>query len=455
VLTSNMPDQTLFVDVARDDVVIRTQRVEMHNGRALVTFPYRSDFKNEISIAAYTYSPKFERAIDAHDVLYPHNLELKVKAQPSQASYRPGEDAQIKLSVQAQQARAQQSALGVVVIDKAVDERFRSDQEFGQRYSTLNDSLQRFLGTDQQISGVTMRDLQRLDTTKFISPDLDLLAEVLMSQRGHYTPSFNGGDQYETDLVEVFSRLVNEQIKPVHDALDARYLRNGEYPRTETQLRAFLSDAGIDFSKLHDPWGNNFRALFSISGPSDMLTLMSAGADERFDTDDDFSVDRSSWRYFVPVGGAIERVVRAFHERTGGFILDEKTLLAELTQRENVSLDQLKDPWGEPYRINFSIVESNYVLTVSSSGPDKRFTTDARYSDDDFNVWTTTIDYFAEPRARLQNALTKNVEVTKRFPSNDTELRDALRGSGEQLDSLRDPWGHPYYTTFQVRQVYA
>src|SRR5262249_49253943 len=67
----------------------------------------------------------------------------------------------------------------------------------------------------------------------------------------------------------------------------------------------------------------------------------------------------------------------------------------------------------------------------------------------------TTIDYFAEPRARLQNALTKNVEVTKRFPSNDTELRDALRGSGEQLDSLRDPWGHPYYTTFQVRQVYA
>jgi hypothetical protein len=378
-----------------------------------------------------------------------------VKARASQASYRPGDDAQINLSVQAPQARAPESALGVMVIDKAVDERFRTDQEFGQRYSTLNDSLQHFLGIDEQISGVTMHDLQNLDTTKFVSPDLNLLAEVLLCRQNHYSPSFYGGDQYETDLISIFSRLVNEQIKPVHDALNARYLRNGEYPRTETELRAILSDAGIDFSKLRDPWGNNYRAIFSISGGSDMLTFMSAGADERFDTDDDFSADRSSWRYFAPVGGAIERVVRAFHERTGGFVLDEKTLLAELTQKEHVTLDQLKDRWGEPYRIDFGIVESKYVLTVSSGGPDKRFSTDARPSEDDFNIWITSIDYFAEHRTRLQNEITRNVEVTKRFPSNETELRDALQGSGEQLDSFRDPWGHPYYITFKVRQVYA
>src|ERR1051325_284468 len=173
VLTSSIADQTIFVDVARDNVVIRTERVEMHNGRALVSFPYRSDFKNNISIAAYAYTPQFEQALDVQNVLYPENQELKVKARTSQASYRPGEDAQIKLSVQ---AHAPQSALGVLVIYKAVDERFRSDREFGQRYNTLNDSVQQFLGLDGQIAGVTMRDLQRLDTTKFLAPDLDLLA---------------------------------------------------------------------------------------------------------------------------------------------------------------------------------------------------------------------------------------------------------------------------------------
>src|SRR6185503_11709474 len=171
-------------------------------------------------------------------------------ARTSQASYRPGDDAQINLSVQAPQARTPQSALGVMVIDKAVDERFRSDQEFGQGFYTLNDSLQRFLGIDEQISGVTMRDLQRLDATKFISPDLELVAEVLLSRQSHYSPQFYGGDQYATDQIGVFANLVNQQMKPVHEALNNRYLRHGEYPKNETDLRTFLADDGIDFAKL-------------------------------------------------------------------------------------------------------------------------------------------------------------------------------------------------------------
>jgi hypothetical protein len=454
VLTSNVPDQTLFVDVMRDSVVIRNERVEMHHGRALVTIPYRPEFKNKISVAAYSYSPKFDREADVQTVLYPQNLELNVKAQPSQATYRPGEDAQIKLSVQAPQSRAPESALGVVVIDKAVDERFRSDQESGRRYSSINDSLQSFLGIDQQLSGVTMRDLQRLDTAKFISPDLDLVAEILLSYEGYYAPNFSGGDQYETDLVVVFSRMINDQIKPVHEALNARYLTRGEYPRTEAELRAILSDAGIDFANLRDPWGNNYRPFFEVSGASDMLTLISAGADERFDTGDDFSVDRSSWRYFLKIGGAIERAVKSYHQRTGGFILDEKTLRAELSQVENSLLDN-NDRWGQPYRLQFAIVGSNYELRVSSSGPDKRFSTSANPSEDDFTIWITSMDYFAEHRERLQAALAKYVELTKKFPTNDAELREALRDSNEQLGSLRDPWGNPYYTTFNVRQVYA
>jgi hypothetical protein len=453
VLTSSVSDQTLFVDLARDGAVIRTQRVQMRDGRAVVTFPYRPEFKNKLSVAAYSYSPETERRIDAQSVLYPQNLELKVKAHPSQASYRPGEDAQINLSVQAPQAGTPQSALGVVVIDKAVDERFRSDQEFGQGFYTLNDSLQRFLGLDEQISGVTMRDLQRIDTTKFISPDLELLAEVLLSQQSHYSPQFYGGDQYETDQISVFRDLVNQQIKPVHDALNARYLRHGEYPRNETDLRAFLSDAGIDFAKLRDPWGNNYRADFSIVRETDVLTLMSAGADERFDTADDFSVERSSWRYFVPVGGTIERVIQRYHKRTGGFILDEKMLWAELLPFEKALLNGA-DRWGQPYRLEFVIVESNYALRVLSGGPDRKFSTSS-YTEDDFVIWIATIDYFAEQRARLQLAITKSFEATKTFPANDNELREALRDSGEQLDSLRDPWGHSYYTTFNMQEVYA
>lgn len=454
VLTSSEPEQTLFVDVAHDGVVIRTQRVQLHDGRAVVAFPYRSDFQNQISLAAYSNSPQYERAIDSQTVLYPQNLELKVKAQPSQASYRPGEDAQVKFSVQGAHVRSPQSALGVVVIDKAVDERFRSDTEFGQRYSSLDDSLQHFLGVDNQISGVSMRDLQRLDPNKLITPDLELVAEVLLSQQDSYTPSFHGGDQYATDPIAVFRGLTGQQIRPAHEALNARYLRNGEYPRTESQLRAYLTDAGIDFAKIYDPWGNNYRADFSVFRALDQLTLISAGPDERFDTADDFSVDQLNWRYFAPMGQLIDRVVDRYHEQTGGFILDEKTLQGALLPAEK-PLWNVTDRWDQPYKIEFKIVGYNYVLNVRSSGPDKRFTTYYDPSDDDFLVFEKLTDYFAEDRSRLQAAVTKYLEVTKKFPSDDAELRNALRDAGVEFNKLRDPWGRTYYTTFKTQQVYA
>src|SRR5262249_45501712 len=141
-------------------------------------------------------------------------------------------------------------------------------------------------------------------------------------------------------------------------------------------------------------------------------------------------------------------------KQTGSFILDEKTLRASLLPFETALLS-IPDRWGQPYKFEFTVVDSNYVLGVWSSGPDRKFSTEAHPSADDFNIWATSIDYFAEHRARLEGVLAKYAEVTKKFPSNDAELRDVLGSSGEQLSSLRDPWGHPYYATFKTEQVYV
>jgi hypothetical protein len=55
--------------------------------------------------------------------------------------------------VRAPEGSSSESALGVVVLDKAVEERFRTDQEFGHQPSTFNDAMKRFLGLDQQTAG--------------------------------------------------------------------------------------------------------------------------------------------------------------------------------------------------------------------------------------------------------------------------------------------------------------
>lgn len=452
-ITSSIPDKMVVVDLARDSSVIRSERVQLHNGRGSITFPYKPDFKDKLTIAAYADFPDSRSMIGTHTILYPHNSDLNVNVRTSQTSYRPGEDAQVSLRVRAPEGSPSQSAIGVVVFDKAVDERSRTDQEFGHHFYTFNESLQRFLGFDEQMAGVTLRDLQRTDMSKPVSPELELVAEVLLNQSRDYSPTFYGGDEYETEA-KVFGDSIKEELKPLREALATRYVRTAEYPNNDATLRRLLSEFQIDLSTLRDPWGTPYRAVFSVDKQSDVLTLVSAGADKHFDTDDDFSVERLSWPYFRPVGEAIDRAVGQYHERTSGFIRDFATLCSELS-RDGLALDQKRDRWGEPYHFDFEVNDSNYLIKVKSSGPDKQFSTNERYGGDDFIIWTSTIDYFADLRARIEAALTRDLKSTNRFPQNGLELRETLRNSEVPFESLRDPWNQPYYATFKTQSFYT
>ncbi|HEY0727040.1 MAG TPA: MG2 domain-containing protein, partial [Pyrinomonadaceae bacterium] len=451
-ITSNLPDQTLVVEVAKDWNVIRSERVRLRGGRATVNFPYARNFTGAITIAAYPDFANENRLIGVRSILFPTDSELDLNVRTSQATYRPGEDARVRFNVRTSDGRTAESALGVVVSDKAVDERMRIDSEFGGRYQPHNDLLMQLLGIDVQLSGVSFRDLQRLDLTKPVSPDLDLLAEILLNENRQYYPTFFRGDEYETELATVFGPLINWEIRPVYEALSSRYLRTLQYPTDEKTMREFLREAGIDFQQLHDPWGMNYRSTFATENKLDWMTVWSAGADKRIGTDDDFTVLRMSWEHFKPLGQAIQRIVDSYHKRTGGFIRDRETLRQEFA-REGVLLDQKRDRWGQPYRFEFVVKQTTYVIKVSSGGPNGRFAADPNDASDDFTIWEVLSDYFAELRPQIEKALHDKFSATARFPQNDSELREALRDSQQPFETLRDPWNRSYYAIFKTDVV--
>ena len=449
-IKSSSSDDTVFVDLIADSNIIRSLRVRLHNGHATVTFPYTPEFKDRLTIAAYPGFLKSNRSLEASTILYPHDVELKVDARTSQTTYRPGDNAHVNLNVRAPEGGATESALSVVVSDKAVSERYRTTQEFGGNYYSYNNSLDRFMGIDQQFNGITLKDLQRLDTSRVIPPDLELVAEVLLNEGWDYSPQFFGSDEYDTSQSEVFADLIKQRIEPVKELLTRRFLSKTEYPNNEASLNTALLEEKIDLNRLLDPWGVPFRPVFSLEGPADVLTFLCAGADKRFGTSDDFSVERFSWRYFLRPGAVMDRAIRDYHQRTGGFIRDLATLREELS-KAGVSLDQIRDRWGQPYRFEFSVNRTNYVLTVKSGGPDKVFSNHPNYAGDDVAIWMTPIDYFAESRTKMEQLLDHNFKSTKNFPQSEQELRAVLR----ILDDLRDPWGRPYYASFLVQSIYA
>ena len=223
VITSSGPEETVIVDLAGEAGLIRSERVQLRNGRASITFPFRPEFKDRLSVVAYPDSAESRSVVGTRTVLYPHDDELNVDVRASQETYRPGEEAQLNFSVRSADDRSEESALGVVVLDQAVVERFRSDQEFGGRYDVDN-AIQQFLGLEEQLAGVSLRDLQRLNTSRRISSELDLLASVLLTNSSNYFPAFYSSDEVELNAATPFGGSIRNQLTPQRQARSAHHV---------------------------------------------------------------------------------------------------------------------------------------------------------------------------------------------------------------------------------------
>jgi A-macroglobulin TED domain/MG2 domain/Alpha-2-macroglobulin family/Carboxypeptidase regulatory-like domain/Alpha-2-macroglobulin bait region domain/Macroglobulin domain MG3/A-macroglobulin receptor binding domain len=467
-ITSSLAAATLFVDVVQDWRVLRSRTVQLRDGRASVTLPYGADFKDRLSIIAYPDRADPYRSNGAHTVLYPRERRLKLDVQASQESYRPGEEAQVEFRVSAGAGGpARMSALGVVVFDKAVEERMRTDEEaggsgYGRRYNTTVEDL---LGEREELAGVTLKDLYALNLAQGVSEEMELVAEVMLNQNGSYYPRAFSGEDFESDAGTVFAGLIRSQLATAKLALAVRYAASSEYPTDARSFQDILKRAGISFDSLRDPWAQAFRARFFLSEASDWLEVTSAGMDKRFGTSDDMVGLRESWPYFRPTGEKINRAMRDYHVRTGRFIRDARTLREELA-RSGFELNSLLDRWGRPYSFAFEVDDSNFVLRVMSGGPDGRFTSPPQgrrstagrtvaHSGDDFTIWTNRMDYFAQTQARINRALLKFLEETRRIPKSEAELAQALEKSGIDKASLQDPWGRRYYAVFKTQPRYS
>jgi hypothetical protein len=455
-LTSNLPRSNWIVDLTRGSRLLATRAVQLKEGHADIAFPFDQEFGDELMIVAY---PAFGEGRDAWNeagvarVLYPRDRELKVDVKFDQASYRPGDEARVDLRALTPQGRAAESALGVVIFDKAVEERTRTDQEFSGRSFGFYDCFRDLLGAGDSLAGFTRRDLDRIDLSKPLPEGLELVAEILLNQHdyGYDRPEFFGSDEFETDPAWVFRHAISAKLKPLEDALDSQYKSKSIYPVDETTLRRQTLLAGIEFDELRDPWGTPLRPKFSVGGAYDLFDLISAGPDKRFDTDDDFSAFSKSWQYFAHTASAIARTVENHHARTGGFVRDRETLKRELMSREAVDIDALSDRWGNPYRFEFGVERNAYSVSVKSGGPNGRFEDEReRWRSDDFTVSTCLIEYTAETKARIDRALTEHFRKTKSLPQDEGELREALKQSGVDFGDMRDGWGNPYHATFRT-----
>lgn len=347
---STKKDALVYVDVAKDWSVVDSRIVRLKNGRGEIKIPYQAAFKGDLVVAAYTETVGGEEGevrlvTAARGVIYPAPQNLKLNAEFSQTIYRPNEEARINFSVLTPDQTPLESALGIIVFDKAIEERARTDAEFGGSVN-LFENYGDLLGYGSAFGSLSRRDIDELNPSKPVSNDLQLAAEIMLHGSDYY-PRIYESDNF-TQARGVFTDYFEKQLAPVEENLKKQYNADYKHPTSDDSLRAILAKKAIDFERLRDPWDVNYRTKFEVEKADDLMTLTTAGADKKFDTKDDFTVLRMSFNYFLPAGQAIDRAVLSRHRRTNSFIRDYAALRDEL-KSQAINLDDLRDRWNREY----------------------------------------------------------------------------------------------------------
>jgi A-macroglobulin TED domain/Alpha-2-macroglobulin family/MG2 domain/Carboxypeptidase regulatory-like domain/A-macroglobulin receptor binding domain len=404
----------------------------------------------------YQINPRTIAGISANDLLhwdgrrpYPDGLDLLAEAllAESQSPYRDLEGREDKIEIAGGENYFPSPATyfakiiekSLATVNAALESSYKKTGKYPYSLGELKSTL--------QASGIefdALRDPWDMPYEAVFSADRNQVVLDLKSA---------GPDKLRNtsdDFVAMTVRRPNYLVA----LLDEAYRNSEEYPHNLEELKATLREKGVEFDVLRDPWGTPYEAVFSKQRQFDVLELRSAGPDGQRGTQDDFTV-AMVWRpYFARIAHAIDRVTQNYFTLTGKYIRDYKALRKELLN-EKIDLDGLRDPWGHQHRFDFRIDSNFFAIQVTSAGPDGVFSTEEKTSPDDLMVCYSRIQYFQRESAAIDAALAEHFLKTGIFPATTEQLQPVLDAAKLSLEDLKDPWGQPYYFTFNEGAFYA
>ncbi len=430
-IESSEPAETVFVDILKDSSALVTKRVRTVNGRASLTIPYQAKFKGYLEVSAYTEDDG-DAVQSTRRIVFPDPKNLEVTARSEKQEYRPNDEARLDFGVSGPNNRPTESAVGLVIVDQAVEERARTDSKFGVVPDVFS-GLRGLVSQLTEIAGGNVTDEMQLAAENGLTGSRALVDS---------TESYVGTPSNK------FDNLIRPQFDPVGKALRARFDTTFRYPTDDRSLRLILAWGGVDFDALRDPWGMPYFADFGMEKDKDTVEIKSSGPNKTRGDGDDFSVKSESFRYLTETGLKINAAVAEYVERSGKLITDE-AMFSEVLAANGIDFDSLRDKCGRPYRLKFGAIYRNQTIDIMSDGKNQE------EEWDDFSAWQISSDYFAADQKRISAALSKFVTTNRRFPSDEPEFRKLLAESGIDPDALRDGWNRPYFIEFETFEHFA
>ncbi len=445
-ITSHTKRGPYFVELTSTEGTLASRLVRLRGSPVTVRFPYDSRFVGPLAVVV-TQARERNPESSTLGIVYPAAGGLRVDVRPDRAEYRPGESGSLRFDMRSDDGRPAPGVLGVVVVDRAVEERAANEPRMLANTG--------FLGPFRaggSLGGITIQDLMSLDTSRPLPEGFELIAEVLLAQSAHAWRRVDSSDEYDGDTGAAFADRFSSDLLAVASALRARFAEGERHPESAVAALAALAQAKVDFGILHDPWSRAYRIQVVPRGSLMVLEVRSAGPDRLAGTSDDLTALTLQWPYFAPQGRVLQQAAQSYYDRAESVILSVDALRAELG-RAGQNLDEWRDPWGHAYRYSFRIEGVYGLITVTSSGPDGVADGPNGRRPDDVNVFKAKVDGYGRARSRLKAAVDSLYTETGRFPQAREEWTEVLARAG--IAEVQDLWGRPTRVEFHIEDSYA
>src|SRR5581483_11864071 len=426
------------VDVSAQGNVQKTFPVDISNHIGDFIIPYNRWFDGRVTITAFIPETEYRDSLTQKTVLYPATTELKVKIGLSQQESRPGSMIRANLATTDPNGSPILAAMGLNVIDSAIEVRARTDAEFG--HTSRSPYFAELFDNKNSIAGVSIDDLYKYDPNKPLPAEIELVAEALLwddncclgEDYPYFSSGYNENNRYNYQVKSLFEPTFSIHRNLLLPPLEEFQKKYGRAPATPNEVRATFKSASIDLNAIVDPWGNPYQIWTGFDAAMEGARLISNGPDQMPGTSDDIVLLGSLTNYFDKTYELITELVTNYHLRTGKFISDEPTFRQALRDG-GIDLSLLIDKWGRPYRLTFNSSYRFQCIYILSDGRDGKPATA-----DDFQVAAVRQDCASEIELMLNSALYAHFTNTNQFPKTKEELAQALKQEGVDLESLRD-----------------
>jgi hypothetical protein len=283
------PSPPVFVDAIVNRQTVLTKTVELQGGRGSLSLPLTPDLVGTLVLHAYRITAGGDIVRDTKVVIVEPANELHIKVSSDKATYRPGENAQIRFTVTDRAGKPAVAALGITVVDESVFALAEMQPGLERLYFMLEQEL---LTPRYEVHGWELRPiLLRRDEGRGTRDEAQMqrIGQILLAAAALPSPHTLRISTYEQKAQKVQERwkqFVQEAAAKIRKALETYRHAKGTYPSPDEALRELVAAKLLTERDIRDPLGNPMR-LQPLDNFRYGFRLECAGLDGKFDTDDD------------------------------------------------------------------------------------------------------------------------------------------------------------------------